>query len=114
MEMFCKDLKNQAMKIINHEKKEMMPLTDKETESYEKQKACYLREEEFSADKNDEDTLKKKHTVRDHYHYTGKFRGATHDICNLRYKIQKRIPVVFHEGSTYDYHFIIKTIRNRI
>ena len=33
MEMFCKNLRNQAMKIINHEKKEMILLTNEETES---------------------------------------------------------------------------------
>ena len=32
MEMFCKDLRNQAMKTINYEKKEMIQLTDEETE----------------------------------------------------------------------------------
>ena len=48
--------------------------------------------------------------VRDHCHYTGKFRGAAHSICNLRYKITKKIPIVFHNGSTYDYHFIIKQL----
>ena len=45
---------------------------------------------------------------RDHCHYTSKYRGAAHNICNLRYKVPKEIPVVFHNGSTYDYHFIIK------
>ena len=50
------------------------------------------------------------HKVRDHCHYTGKFRGAAHSICNLRYKTPKEIPVVFHNGSTYDYHFIIKQL----
>ena len=48
--------------------------------------------------------------VRDHCHYTSKYRGAAHDICNLRYIIPKEIPVVFHNGSTYDYHFIIKEL----
>ena len=48
--------------------------------------------------------------VRDHCHYTGKYRGAAHSICNLRYKIKKEIPVVFHNGSVYDYHFIIKDL----
>ena len=48
--------------------------------------------------------------VRDHCHYTGKYRGAAHSICNLRYKIPKEIPVVFHNGSTHDYHFIIKQL----
>ena len=37
-------------------------------------------------------------------------RGAAHDICNIRYKIPKEIPVVFHNGRTYDYHFIIKEL----
>ena len=31
-------------------------------------------------------------------------------ICNLRYKTPKEIPVVFHNGSTYDYYFIIKEL----
>ena len=46
--------------------------------------------------------------VRHHCHYTGKYRGASHSVCNLRYKVVKEIPVVFHNGSAYDYHFIIK------
>ena len=46
--------------------------------------------------------------VRDHCHYTGKYRGAAHSNCNLNYKIPKEIPVVFHNGSKYGYHFIIK------
>ena len=53
---------------------------------------------------------KKHHKVRDHYHYTGKYKEAAHSICNLRYKVPKEIPVVFHNGSTYDYHFIIKEL----
>ena len=39
-----------------------------------------------------------------------KFRGAAHSICNLGYKTPKKIPVVFHNGSTYDYHFIINQL----
>ena len=53
---------------------------------------------------------KKNFKVKDYCHYTGKYRGAAHDICNLRYKIPKEIPVVFHNGSTCDYHFIIKEL----
>ena len=44
---------------------------------------CYICKKEF--DKND----KKNYKVRDHCHYTGEFRGAAHNICNLRYKIPK-------------------------
>ena len=59
---------------------------------------------------NTDDSNKKYHKVRDHCHYTAKYRGATHDICNLRHKIPKEIPVVFHNGSTYHYYFIIKEL----
>ena len=43
-------------------------------------------------------------------HYTGKYRGTAHNNCNLRYKVPKEIPIVFHNGSIYDYHFIIKEL----
>ena len=54
--------------------------------------------------------IKKQQKVRDHCHYTLKYRGPAHNICNLRYKIPKEIPVVCHNGSIYDYHFIIKEV----
>ena len=65
-----------------------------------------MQKKRFSTDDNN----KKYHKVRDHCHYTGKHRGGAHDICNLRYKIPKEIPVVFHNGSTYDYHFLTKEL----
>ena len=110
MKIFCKDLKEQAMKIINYEKKEMIQLNDEEKETHENQKICYICEQEFCTDENNKKEFKLKQKVRDHCHYTGKYRGAAHSICNLNYKIPKEIPVVFHNGSTYDYHFIIKQL----
>ena len=106
MEKFCKDLKKHVTKIINYEKKEMIPLTDKENKSYKKQKLCYICKKEFSID----DDNKKYRKGRGHCHYTEKFRVAAHSICNLRYRTPKEIPAVFHNGSTYDYHFIIKQL----
>ena len=107
MKKFCKDLRKHATKIINYEKKKMIPLTIKEETDYNKQKTCYICKKEF-------DTSDRKHyKVKDHCHYTGKYRGAAHNICNLRYKIPKEIPIVFHNGyngSTNDYHFIIKEL----
>ena len=82
-------------------RKKMISLTKEEKIHYNKQKVCYICKKEF-------DNNKKQQQVRDHCHYTGKYRGAAHNICNLRYKIPKEIPVVFHNGSSYDYHFIIK------
>ena len=96
MKTIFKDLRSQAMKIIYYEKKQMILLTDEETKFYEKQKVCYICKKEFSTDK-------KYHKVRDHCHYTRKFRGAAHNNCSLRYKIPKEIPVLFHNASTYDH-----------
>ena len=79
----------------------MIPLTNKEIKSYQKRKVCHICKEKFYDDNN-------KTKVRDHCHYTRKFRGAAHSGCNLRYKVPKEIPIVFPNGSTFDYHFVIK------
>ena len=55
MKIFCEDLKDQAMKIINHEKKEMIPLTDEEKESYENQEICHICGKEFCIDEDDKE-----------------------------------------------------------
>ena len=44
--------------------------------------------------------IKSYQKVRDHCYFTGKYRGAAHSNCN------------FHNGSKYDYHFIIKELAN--
>ena len=103
MKKFCKDLREHSTRIINYEKKKMIALTTEEKIHYNKQKVCYICKKEF-------DNNKKQQKVKDHCHYTVKYRGAAHNICNLRYKIPKEIPVVFHNSSTYDYHSIIKEL----
>ena len=104
MKKFCKDLKEHATRIINYEKKKIIPLTKEEKINYNDQQICYICKKKI--DKSD----KKHHKVRDYCHYTGIYRSAAHNICNLRYKVPKEIPAVFHNGSTYDYHFIIKEL----
>ena len=49
---FCKDLKELGTELINFQKKEMMPLTDKEIKSYEKQKVCHICKKKFCNNKN--------------------------------------------------------------
>ena len=46
--------------------------------------------------------------VGDHCRCTGKYRGVAHNICNLMYNTPREISVIFHNGSNYDYRFIIK------
>ena len=88
----------------------MIPLTDNENKFYEEQKECHICKKEFCYDKNEKKKFKIYQNVRDHYHCTGKFRGVAHSICKLNYKVPKEIPVKIRNGSTYDYHFIIKEL----
>ena len=104
MKKFSKDLREHVSKIINYEKKKMIPLTTEEKIYHNKQKICYICKKEFN--NND----KKNYKVRGHCHYTSQYRGAAHNICNLRYKVPKEISILFHNGSIYDYHFIIKEL----
>ena len=107
MKRFSNDLKEHVIRIINYEMKPKGPLTEEEKESYKNQQLCHICEIEFCTDINN-DEYKKIRKLRDHCHYTGKYRGAAHSKCNLNYKIVKEIAVLFHNGSVYDYHFIIK------
>ena len=52
--------------------------------------------------------------VSEHCHYTGKYRSAAHSIFNLKFNVPKNIPIVFHRGCNYDYHFVIKELANDI
>ena len=115
MERFCKDLKEHAPKIINNEKEEMIPLADEENKSYKKEKVCYICKKDLvlTIIKNIIKYYCLKYkvlSIRDYCYYTGNNRGTAGDICNLRYKTPNEIPVVFHNDSTYGYHFIIKEL----
>ena len=52
--------------------------------------------------------------VRDHCHFTGKYRGAAHSIWNLTFNMHNEVPAVFHNESNYDYHFIIQELANEV
>ena len=53
---------------------------------------------------------KKYHKVRDHYHYTERYRGAAHSICNLKCSAPRKMSITFQNGSNYDYNFIMKEL----
>ena len=48
--------------------------------------------------------------VRDHYHVTGKFRGAAHGSCNIDLQITKKVPVIFHNLRGYNSHLIFSEL----
>ena len=105
MKKFCESLRECEMKIVNFEKKKIKLLIKEKHESYETLKICFVCKEKF-----ENKYLKDKscHKVIDHCHYTGEYRGDAHSICNLKYSLPKNMLIIFHNGSTYDYHATIK------
>ena len=77
----------------------MIELSDVLKKEHKVAERCHVCLKEFNDPQN------KK--VRDHCHYTGLYRGATHNNCNLKYGVPDHILIVFHNLSGYDAHLFI-------
>ena len=102
MTKLSKDLKKIEKEILNEEKKPMIPLTDDERIKHKESKRCCLCDQSFNTNKGSKYYMNYK-KVRDHCHYTGKYRGTAHSFCNLRYQRQRDI---IHNGSEVTTTFI--------
>ena len=102
-QVFLKYLEEDIKMIANIPKKKMI-FGKKEEKQYEKETRCWICKGEF----DDKDKNKKKD--RDHCHFTGRYRGAPHNKCNLDYRKPNFTPVVFHNLSGYDSHLFIKNL----
>ena len=82
--------------------------TKEQQESYENTKICYICKEKFE---NRYVRNKKYFQVKDHFYHTDKYLGTRHSICNLKYRLPKKISADFHNTSfNYNYHFVIKEL----
>ena len=69
----------------------------------------FLCGEEFRNTYKTEKEAEKYKKVRDHCHFTGRYRGCAHSICNLNYSNTRfKTPVFFHKMKNYDGHLIIQ------
>ena len=75
------------MEIINFEKKERRFLTKEQQESNKNVKICYICKEKCE---NKYEKYKKYPKVRNHCHYTGEYRDAVHNKCNLKYSVPEK------------------------
>ena len=73
-----------------------MIFTRKDKEEFNKSTNCWICNGLLGEDR-----------VRDHCHFTEKFRGAAHNICNLKFKKPKFTPVFFHNLSGYNSHLFV-------
>ena len=105
VEKFCEYIKEETKRLYQKfPEKPMDPLTPKQWKSYKRASRCHICYKLFEG---------KNPKVRDHCHYTGKYRGPAHSFCNLRYRILSYIPVIFHNLSGYDSHLFIRELGKR-
>ena len=88
------------VKIISKLGNEKMIITAEEEEQFNQASNCWICG----------NLLNIQDKVRDHCHYTGRYRGAAHNICNLKYSKPNNISVFFHNLTGYDSHLIIKKL----
>ena len=104
LKKFCDYIRQEANRLYHMcPEKPMDPLTKKQWKKYNKASRCHISFKQFG-------DSKKGPKVRDHCHYTGYYRGSTHSLYILRYRIPSYIPVVFHNLSGYDAHLFIKEL----
>ena len=101
---FCDYIIGEARHLYHSFKeKPMEPLMKMQWKDYKCASGCHICFKPFREDKP---------KVRDHCHYTSRYRGPAHMGCNLQYKIPSYIPVMFHSLSGYDAHLCIKELAN--
>ena len=98
IDVFIKWLEDDVKFLANIEPKKMV-FTREDEKQFNTASDCWICGEELGNDR-----------VRDHCHYTGRYRGAAHNSCNLKYSKPKGVPVFFHNLTGYDSHLFIKNL----
>ena len=98
IDVFIKWLEEDVKAIANIEPKQMI-FTEEDIKHFNNASGCWICGKELRNDR-----------VRDHCHFTGRYRGAAHNSCNLKYRKPKNISVFFHNLSGYDSHLFIKKL----
>ena len=82
-----------------YRKPKPLVMSEKSNKDFHNAVNCHICSGELGKDK-----------VRDHCHFTGKYRGAAHNKCNLMCKKPRILPVIFHNLQGYDDHLFIKQL----
>ena len=88
------------VKIISELGNKKMVITAEEEEQFKQASDCWICHKKLNLEDR----------VRDHCHYTGRYRGAAHNLCNLKYSKPNNISVFFHNLTGYDSHLFIKKL----
>ena len=89
-----------------YSKPKPLNLTPQEEKDFQSATICHICEQDLNRNKETGQILR----VRDHCHFTGEYRGAAHNQCNLKCKKPPILPVLFHNLQGYDSHLFIKQL----
>ena len=95
------DMLEEDFKTITNIPEKKMIFGEKEEKRFDKESKCWICNEKF---------VRGDVKVKDHCHFTGRYRGAAHNSCNLNYRKPNFTPVVFHNLRGYDSHLFIKNL----
>ena len=98
MDVFINWLEDDVKDIANIKPKKMI-FTEEDEKQFNKASDCWICGEVLGNDR-----------VRDHCHFTGRYRGPAHNSCNLKYRKPESVSVFFHNLSGYDSHLFIKKL----
>ena len=90
--------------VINKHFNKPLVMTNNDEQRFITMDGCHICGEKYT---------EKDVGVRDHCHITGKFRGSSHQECNLKLRIKAediKIPIIFHNLRGYDSHFMMQQI----
>ena len=79
-------------------------MTPEDQQQFELAQTCWICKNQFALEDQ---------KVRDHDHISGKFRGAAHNDCNLKLKVEPnkwKMPIFFHNLRGYDSHLILQAV----
>ena len=71
-----------------------MTITPKQQRKFQKVTKCWICREELIKDESHQE-YEKKQPVRDHCHFTGKYRGPACNECNRQFRKPKSTPIFF-------------------
>ena len=89
--------------IINKHFNKKLKMTTEDENNYQNSENCWICNEKI---------INNKDKVRDHCHITGKYRGAAHKKCNLKLRIPRKLPIIFHNLEGFDGHLIFRELNN--
>ena len=78
-------------KMIKKHFNKNLVMSEKDKQIFQSGKKCWISDKFFDAGDNNV-----------HCHVTGKYRGSTHQSCNINFTLTKKVPVIFHNLRDYD------------